>query len=69
MAKRAPKARAIPEVPRAGAGADRTPFDTALKENLEVLFGRVGEPIGMLPAAPTLAEVAAKLNEVIGRLR
>lgn len=63
--------RTIPTVPRSALGTDRQPFDTALKENLDLLLGRQagGSAIQPLPAGATLADVVAKLNELIARLQ
>lgn len=61
--------RTIPTVPRSALGSDRQPFDTAVKENLDLLLGRQGGTIQALPAGATLAEVVAKLNEIIARLQ
>lgn len=61
--------RSIPTVPRSALGSDRQPFDTAVKENLDLLLGRQGGTIQALPSGATLAEVVAKLNEIIARLQ
>lgn len=61
--------RSVPPVPRSAIGTDRAPFDQAVKENLDVLLGRIGDRIEPLHADATLYEVVAKLNELILRLR
>lgn len=61
--------RQIPTIPPSAVGTDRQPFDTALKENLEVLFGQRGKRLEKLDASASLAEVIAKVNEIIDRLQ
>ena len=53
-------------IPKPAPGAD--PALAALKENFEVLTGQRGVKITPLNEAATLAEVIAKLNEVIARI-
>ena len=62
------KLRAIPKVP---IGAEpRDQFDLALKENLEQITGRRTAKIAALdPATATLADVIAKVNEIVGRIQ
>lgn len=59
--------RAIPKIPQ--TGQDREQFDSAVKENLEILMGRRGTPIAKLTGNETTAEIMLKLNEVIERLQ
>lgn len=61
--------RSIPSVPKSALGTDRAPFDTALKENMDRLLGRIGSQVQPLPASATLADVIAKVNELVERLR
>lgn len=58
---------AIPQVPR--GGQPREGFDVALKETLEVITGRRGGSVQPLPADASLADVVAKVNEIIARLQ
>lgn len=57
------KKRAIPQVPK--PDQSRQGFDSALKEVIEVIVGRRGTPIALLPANASNAEVIAKVNELI----
>jgi hypothetical protein len=62
------KLRAIPPVPNANSPRDS--FDAAVKENLEVITGRRGEKIAPLNASTaTLADVVAKVNEILNRIQ
>ena len=62
------KKPALPPVPK--TGEDRTRFDSAVKENLNVLTGRIGTPIALLNRdTATLDDVAAKINELLERLQ
>lgn len=61
------KKRGIPQVPRSGQPRDG--FDQALKENLEVIMGQRGGRIDPLPPDASLADVVAKVNEIIARLQ
>lgn len=63
------RAPSIPAVPKSAAGTDRAPFDAALKANIDILLGRVGGSIEPLASGATLADVVAKVNEIVGRLR
>ena len=40
-----------------------------LKVNLEIIEGRRGTPIAMLPANPTAAQLASKINEILTLLQ
>jgi hypothetical protein len=62
------KLRSIPQVP---SGADqRTDFDRALRENLQQITGRRGDPIAPLNAdTATTAQIAAKINEILLQLQ
>lgn len=62
------KKRAIPSPP-ADAAIDRRAFDSALKENLEILMGQRGGKVDTLPSTATTAQIIAKINELIGRLQ
>lgn len=61
------KKPAIPQVPR--EAQPRQQFDNALKEALEVIMGRRGGSVQPLAPDASLAEVVAKVNEVISRLQ
>lgn len=61
------KKRAIPSIPI--GQQPREKFDTALKEDLEIIMGQRGARVGALPATATLAEVIAKVNEILTRLQ
>lgn len=58
----------IPAVPK--PGEDRTRFDAAIKEALEVVMGRRGNPLKELdPLTATAAETVAKVNEILGNVQ
>lgn len=59
---------AIPSVPTGVAG--RQPFDQAMKQNLEVVLGRLGssDELQALSDTATLAEVIVALNKIVARL-
>ena len=61
------KKPAIPQVPR--DGQPRTPFDQAVKETLEIITGRRGGSVQPLPADASLADVIAKVNELVARIQ
>lgn len=65
--------RVIPSVPKSSLGTDRAPFDTAVKQVLDVLTGTVGEeefaPIETLPLTAGLGDVIDMLNRVVRRLQ
>jgi hypothetical protein len=61
------KKPAIPHVPR--DGQPRAQFDQAVKETLEVMTGRRDGKVQPLPNDASLADVTAKLNELIARLQ
>lgn len=63
-----PRQTPIPDVPKT---ADRTRFrfDSALKENLEVLTGRRAAPVKLLEDGASNDQIIAKINEVIARLQ
>jgi hypothetical protein len=67
MSTTAPKLRAIPQVPP--GTPMQTEFNTAVKENIEVITGR--RQGGILPLASTAgtAEIIAKINEIIARIQ
>jgi len=57
--------RAIPAVPTSAAEHGRMQFDTAMKENVEVLTGQRGSKLTVLATDATLAQVIAKVNAII----
>lgn len=59
--------RAIPQVPKAGEPRDR--FDSALKENMEIIAGVRKGKIEKLKASASLGDVISKINELIDRLQ
>lgn len=59
--------RVIPAAP--ASGQDRGPFDRAVKENLELIIGQRGGRIEPLASTATLADVVAKVNELIAQLQ
>lgn len=62
------KKPAIPPVPR--AGEDRTRFDGAMKESMEILMARRVSPITPLdPVTATAEDCANKINEILERLQ
>lgn len=60
--------RTIPLIPKSGDHA-RTRFDEAVRENLQILMGQRVDPIAPLPSSANLANVIAKINELIDRLQ
>jgi len=55
----------IPPVPK--PGEDRTRFDQAIKESLEIVMGRRGTPIQRQDFATGSDEqLCAKVNEILG---
>jgi hypothetical protein len=59
----------IPAVPSSAGAQGRALFDASVKETLEVITGaRVGK-ITALPSGATLADVIAKVNEIVARLQ
>lgn len=61
------KKPSIPQLP--GPNDNRQGFDRSIKETLEIITGRRGHAIGLLPSSASTAEIVAKLNEIIGRLQ
>lgn len=59
----------IPAVPVSAAASGRAMFDASLKESLEVITGARGGRIQSLPADATMADVIAKVNEIVARLQ
>lgn len=57
----------IPPIPK--PGDDRSRFDGAVKESLEILMGRRGVAIETLPEDASLSDVIAKVNELIELLQ
>ncbi len=54
-----------PSIPSAPRTPGREVFDAAVKESLEVLMGRRGGKIKLLPEDASLNDVIAKVNELI----
>lgn len=62
------KKPAIPSVPR--PSDDRTRFDGAIKEGMEILMARRVAPIELLdPSTATAEDCANKINEILARLQ
>jgi len=61
------KKPAIPQVPR--AEQPRAAFDQATKETLEIITGRRGGSVKPLANDASLADVIAKLNELLTRIQ
>lgn len=59
--------RAIPQAPRGDLA--RVTFDKAVKENLEQITGQLGGKIKPLPDTASLADVIAKVNEILDQLQ
>ncbi len=59
------KFRAIPQLPQ-GLDPQTRAVLAALKENFEILAGQRGVRIAPLPETATLADIIAKVNEIIG---
>jgi hypothetical protein len=59
--------RAVPQVPPGDLA--RVNFDKAIKENLERVTGQQGGRIKRLPDSASLADVIAKVNEIIEQLQ
>ncbi len=51
------------------AGNPRDKFDAAVKEDLEVIMGQRGGRVKDLPESASLADVIAKVNEILGKLQ
>lgn len=62
------KKPSIPQVPRSDS-AQRTLFDSAVKESIEVITGKRGGSVKPLEPDATLAEVVARFNELVARLQ
>ena len=60
----ATKKRAIP-----GSSADQKDINAAVKENIEIITGRRGEKIALLPTDAQIEDVISKINEIINRLQ
>jgi hypothetical protein len=50
-------------------GEDRTRFDSAVKESLEVIMGRRGFTIAALPSAASNTQIIDKINEIIATIQ
>lgn len=59
--------RAIPQVPQADLA--RVNFDKAVKENLEKVTGQIGGKLERLSDSASLADVIAKVNQIIDQLQ
>lgn len=62
--------RAIPAVPKPGA-TNRVAFDSAIKDNLEIVMGQRGgrlRALAVLPDTATSADQIAKINECVGAI-
>ena len=57
----------IPQVPR--ANLPRGQFDQSIKETLETITGQRGGKVAKLAPDASLADVVAKINELIDRLQ
>lgn len=62
------KKPSIPQVPRSDT-QQRTLFDSAVKESLEVITGKRGGSVKTLEPDATLADVIARFNELVSRLQ
>lgn len=62
------KKPSIPQVPRSD-NQQRTLFDSAVKESLEVITGKRGGSVKTLEPDASLADVIARFNELVGRLQ
>ncbi len=61
------KKPAIPQVPV--AGQPRGVFDRSVKETLEIITGRREGAIDPLKSDASMADVVAKVNELIARIQ
>lgn len=61
------KKPSIPQVPR--GNQPREGFDQSVKENIEIITGRRGGSIQPLATDATLADVIAKINELVTRIQ
>jgi hypothetical protein len=62
------KKPAIPPAPK--PGEDRGRFDQSIKESMEVIMGRRGDPIALLdPATATAEDCANKINEMLALMQ
>lgn len=59
----------IPAVPATSAEQGRVLFDKTVKETLEVITGRRGEPVLKLVNTSTSADIINKINELIDLLQ
>lgn len=60
--------RIIPQVPKSGDHA-RMRFDEAVRENLQIMTGQRVDVLAVLPSSASLADVIAKINEIVNRLQ
>ncbi len=61
------KKPSIPQVPR--GNQPREGFDLAVKENIEIITARRGGSVQPLAADASLADVIAKINELLTRIQ
>jgi len=61
------KKPAIPQVPR--LEQPRVSFDQSVKETLEIITGRRGGAVQPLAQDASLADVIAKVNELLSRIQ
>lgn len=61
------KRPSIPAVPRGQDG--REAFDSAVKQNLEILSGVRGTKIDKLSTSATTPEIVAKINEILSLMQ
>lgn len=54
-----------PAIPKEPTDPRRARFDSALKENIEIINGLRGNKLTLLDANASLSDVIAKINEVI----
>ena len=65
MSKRLPELKRVPPTD----DRERSNFDGAVKETLEVLTGRRGVRISKLPSGAGTEAIVAKINEIISLLQ
>lgn len=61
--------RAIPQTPRPGDDKSRQRFDSAVKENLEIITGQRVAELTELDVDASTSDIIAKVNEIIARLQ
>lgn len=60
--------RSIPSVPKDSIG-DRQQFDTAVKENLEIILGQRNSRVDGLSPGSSTDQIIVKINELIKLLQ